>query len=219
MGNWYLRTLRCADGGDSQKVINKYGAKFPVAREDLIAWIRQSAEQLMALFGGKTEKKRWAEKTPAHVYHIELIKETFPGAQIVHMIRSAYDVVRSLQRMPWAPKKIRYNVKIWSNSIIAGKLSGAKLSPHDYIEVRYEELITNPAAVLQATLRIFERGIYTTTTRISQSREQFMGETLQPLQGNPVNKHPNLGFFERLAYYWQTNKLKRHCAFMICYKT
>ena len=75
--------------------------------------MRRSTEDLISLFVSKAGKPRWAEKTPAHVFHMDLIHEVFPRAQFIHMIRNGRDVVRSLQNMAFAPREIRWSSRRW----------------------------------------------------------------------------------------------------------
>src|SRR6516162_426651 len=94
---------------------------FPLTRQELIEWLRQCATSLFAAFAAKSGKRRWAEKTPAHIHWIDLIHEVFPGAQFIHMIRNGYDVVKSLQNMNWAPRRIRWSTQTWVASVRAGR--------------------------------------------------------------------------------------------------
>ncbi len=48
-------------------------------------------------FINKIKNKRWVEKTPKHVYEIEKIKNVFPKAKIIVMIRDGRDVACSLK--------------------------------------------------------------------------------------------------------------------------
>ncbi len=103
---------------DVKKILEKE-KNFPLGRQDLIAWVRHCTENLIERFATEVEKPRWAEKTPAHVFHMDLIHEAFPRAQFIHMIRNGRDVVRSLQNMAFAPRKIR-----WSSQALGGQRPG-----------------------------------------------------------------------------------------------
>lgn len=72
----------------------------------------------------------------------------FPKARYIHLMRDARDVARSSIGMGWSGN-VFYGVDHWINT----ELSWDKLKPNldktQYIEVRFEELITRPEEVLE----------------------------------------------------------------------
>lgn len=91
---------------------------------------------------------RWGERTPAHLEHVERIREDFPEARFVHILRDPRDVSRSLMEAPidilnpyhHAARWARY-VKRWEEYLEA--FPGAC---HD---LRYEDLLVDTEAVLR----------------------------------------------------------------------
>ncbi len=104
--------------------------------------------------------ERWADCTPEHLLYLERIKETIPEALIIHIIRDGRDVALStakqgyVRRMWWDHTP---NVMVaglyWEWMVRKGREDGRKLG-QDYIEVRFERLISDPRATL-ATLSGF----------------------------------------------------------------
>jgi len=99
--------------------------------------------------------ERWAETTPEHLLYISRIKETIPGALIVHVIRDGRDVALSWEKLsqirplPWDRNRLAMAAGIyWEWIVNKGRQSGRKLGA-DYIEVRYEDLVQRPAEVLR----------------------------------------------------------------------
>lgn len=98
--------------------------------------------------------ERWADCTPEHLLHLERIKETIPDALIIHIIRDGRDVALStaklgyIRRMWWDHNP---NVMVaglyWEWMVRKGREDGKKLG-RDYIEVRFEQLISDPRATL-----------------------------------------------------------------------
>jgi hypothetical protein len=78
--------LRCHEllTGHLAWVFQEHRASFPLEREELVVWIRESVEGLFRRLATRCGKSCWAEKTPAHVFHIDLIHEVFPNAQFTH---------------------------------------------------------------------------------------------------------------------------------------
>lgn len=84
------------------------------------------------------------EKTPSNVYCFKDIASTFPDVPIIHVIRDGRDVVTSLM-------KRGYNIFGAGSRWLYDTLSGLSIREHkNYLEVRYEDLVTNP----EKTLRI-----------------------------------------------------------------
>ena len=98
--------------------------------------------------------ERWAETTPEHLLHLPRIKETIPGALIIHMIRDGRDVALStaklgyIRRLPWdrTPNTMVAGL-YWEWMVGRGRKDGQKLGK-DYLEVRFEELVNHPGSTL-----------------------------------------------------------------------
>ena len=58
---------------------------------------------LPELFMVENGKNRWVEKTPDHLPHVERIRQIFPTAPIIRIVRDPRDVALSLEGMPWFP--------------------------------------------------------------------------------------------------------------------
>lgn len=82
------------------------------------------------------------ERTPWHVYHLDLIAAVYPDAPIVHIIRDGRDVTRSLRSQSWGPKSMAEAAEEWRSSVSAGRSTGGALPR--YIEVHYERLLADP---------------------------------------------------------------------------
>ena len=83
-----------------------------------------------------------AERTPTHVFHLQLIAELYPDSRVVHIIRDGRDVARSLVAQPWGPDTIPDAAEEWRSSIEAARSAG--LPSERYREVRYEDLEADP---------------------------------------------------------------------------
>src|SRR4051794_8362073 len=81
------------------------------------------------------------ERTPHHVEHLGLIGEVFPDAWFIHIVRDGRDVTRSLARQAWGPGDVAAAAEQWSRGIRAARAAAPSLA--HYIEVRYEDLLTD----------------------------------------------------------------------------
>ncbi|MGD0414427.1 MAG: sulfotransferase [Terriglobales bacterium] len=99
---------------------------------------------------------RWAAYDPDNVLHLERLKASIPNALFLHIIRDGRDIALSLKKMggfsplPWDRSLTRSLVATalyWEWMVRQGRAHGRKF-PADYIEIHYEDLITNPRETL-----------------------------------------------------------------------
>lgn len=97
---------------------------------------------------------RWAGNAPEEVLHLRQIKETIPEALIIHVIRDGRDVSLSLSEkrylrpFPWKNRETPEGAALyWEWIVQKGRAASAMLG-QDYTEVRFEELVCDPRAVL-----------------------------------------------------------------------
>src|SRR3546814_1901459 len=79
---------------------------------------------------------------------IDIIRRVFPDAKIVHLVRDGRDVVLSQRSIEWMSGNLPKLVLDWQwKTTIAHKV-GAVLGD-DFLEVRYEDLVCRPEAILR----------------------------------------------------------------------
>jgi len=98
---------------------------------------------------------RWIDSTPTNIVHLLRIKKDFPDARIIHLIRDGRDVALSLDKRGWSrplpwdrDKGLLAAGLYWEWIVRKGRKLGSMLQP-DYLEVRYEDLVTEPAETLK----------------------------------------------------------------------
>jgi hypothetical protein len=98
-----------------------------------------------ALRKGKT---RWADKTPSYARHLPFITAVFPEAQVIHIIRDVRMVTASaLNRWGW---RRAWDVpERWVTNVSAARAAGAGMSPDQYIEIRFEDLVGDTEGTLR----------------------------------------------------------------------
>jgi hypothetical protein len=99
---------------------------------------------------------RYAVYDPDNVLHMRRVKADITNALFVHIIRDGRDIALSLKKMggfaplPWDRSGTRSLVATalyWEWMVRQGQKQGRQF-PEDYIEIRYEDLITNPRDTL-----------------------------------------------------------------------
>lgn len=137
--------------------------------------------------------QRWAETTPEHLLYMQRIKETIPNALIVHVIRDGRDVALSWEKLkqirpfPWDRRRAAMAAGIyWEWIVNKGRQAGRTLGG-DYVEVRYEDLVRNPAEVLKNLEPFVEHNLdYDRITEVgigsvSKPNTAFKGDERSPI--------------------------------------
>ena len=111
-----------------------------------------TADGLRALYGAYACRRgaaRWGDKTPVHLAHMPEIAAALPEARFIHLIRDGRDVAASARGLPFAPGdgEVEAIAREWRQRIISGREAGSRLE--HYREVRYEQLVSDPEAVLR----------------------------------------------------------------------
>lgn len=89
---------------------------------------------------------RFGDKDPRLIEQIGYLREAFPGAYVVHVIRDPRDVLASKLKAEWARgRSALVHIAIGSLQYRLGKVGGRKLLAGTYVEVIYEALLRDPA--------------------------------------------------------------------------
>ena len=99
-------------------------------------------------YARKFGKPRWGDKRPGYYQYVPALARMFPDAQFVHLIRDGRDCVASLLRMPWFRQDIYAAVCTWIEAIDSGRRAARSLPAGTYYELRYEDLVADPAGQL-----------------------------------------------------------------------
>jgi hypothetical protein len=135
--------------GERSSFVDHLSAGYPQLVRDFYKKLRPGA-------------RYWGDKnphyaSPNHEGCLETIDELFPGTRFIQIIRDGRDVVASLVRKrhpdgrPWIDFVGAHNV--WTSHLDIGCGFGSRLPSDRYLEVRYEDLITDDE---KWALRLFE---------------------------------------------------------------
>jgi len=143
---------------------------------------------------------RWAIYDPDNVLYVPQVKADLPEALFIHIIRDGRDVALSLKKMegfkplPWniaSSRDLLATAAYWDWMVRKGQAHGRKI-PEDYIEIRYEDLVTKPHETL-ATLsrfldhdlnydRIQKAGLGRLRETNSSFREEAVRSPIRPME-------------------------------------
>ena len=147
---------------------------------------------------------RWAVYDPDNVLYLPQIKADIPKALFVHIVRDGRDIAVSLKKMgefrpiPWSrkPATLEATALYWKWMVQTGRRNG-QLFPDDYLEVRYEELVTAPQPTLQTLGRFIGQDLdyaqiqRNRLGRLQESNSSFR-DTRGPVESNPVSRWKKL---------------------------
>jgi len=109
---------------------------------------------LMETVARKQGVERWAETTPEHLLYLPLVKKLIPEALIIHVIRDGRDVALPLDKIGWVRplpgdrhRSLVVAALFWKWMVERGRRYGRAMAS-DYMEVRYERLVTSPRETL-----------------------------------------------------------------------
>ena len=117
--------------------------------------VTEGLRSFYRLYGDKHGKKYVGDKTPPYILSMESIQCILPEARFIHVIRDGRDVALSQRGLWFGPgDNIETAAEFWSSRIQLARQQ-APLLKH-YLEVRFEQLVLNPADVLTHICKFLE---------------------------------------------------------------
>lgn len=96
------------------------------------------------------DAKLWGDKSPINTLNLPRIYELFPKAKYLHMVRDSRDSISSM-----VAKGLDINLATtrWVNSIKQVVSLQNRLGKNQFLEVRYEDLVTEPVTTVSNSCR------------------------------------------------------------------
>ena len=136
----------------------------PGEREKLAANYRFLAQKMAYAYSGKTV----LFKNPASTARMGFLKEVFPNAKFVHIVRNPYDVYPSMMKLwprllsafSWHnPRGIDFSeitLSFYEKLMQAHLAERENIPAEDFHEVRYEDLDRDPQTVIDGIYKAFD---------------------------------------------------------------
>lgn len=121
--------------------------------------VRDTADALRAVYGvyaGHRGKRRFGDKTPDYIAHVEELAAFLPEVRFVHLVRDARDVTLSMMEREFGPASAVSGALNWKRKVLQGRRAAAALGPGRYLEVRYEDLVAEPERGLGVVCRFLD---------------------------------------------------------------
>ena len=148
---WWFNFAWPPTAEKDQKYLSRLGQFYDFEADEVHRLVGESGSvyEFLSLFlstyAARKHKKRWAEKTPANVCHMDRILAGWPDAQIVHVVRDPKDVFASLcEAKKW--NSVEEFTLRWCQVFTAvdAFLQHHELGKTSYLELRYELLVKDP---------------------------------------------------------------------------
>ena len=189
---------------------------FGLTEEDLLASFEaiepfntsDALRGFYELYASKHGKARWGDKTPDYVRKMKKIQRTLPEARFIHVIRDGRDAGLSqnarVAKRGKEPVPAREMARRWRKRILKSREDAAELAAEDYLEIRYEDLISDTERVLrricEAVELEFDRAMLDYHERAAKRLEEMAG-ALPARKGRPEREAG-----ERVAAHAMTTK-------------
>ncbi len=128
-------------GLDADELLARLQATKPLTPADAV-------RTFYDLYAEKEGKPRWGDKTPRYMRAMPRIERTLPEARFIHLIRDGRDVALSQaeRSLDGETPGIEEVAGRWRRRIETARAHSAELDA--YLEVRYEDLVSDPGSVL-----------------------------------------------------------------------
>lgn len=101
----------------------------------------------------KQGKSIYLEDNTHNILFASDLKAIIPGMKLIHVVRDPRDVISSLQQQKWAPTTLEHLIS-WYKSVMAQwEVEKVRLDKSDFIEVRFEDILTNPESEIKKLCR------------------------------------------------------------------
>lgn len=147
-------------------------------------------------------KPRWGDKRPGYAGFIQLMFELYPHAQFVNLVRDPRGAVASQLPLGWDKPgtELASSYATWETSIQRVDDFAKKLRPDQLIDVRFEDLVRDPAEEIRkvcewATLTADDETIF---RMVSKKRRGMFREGWHDRLNDEIDTTPIANWRERL---------------------
>ena len=162
---------------DRYKYLTEAEAVFPAARARLKADPAPSYEKLyryiLESYATLRGARRFGEKTPGNIRHLEALVSIFPNCRVVHVVRDPRSNVASRRKLPMLSKDVITNTIKWDVDIYCG-ISFMQKHKQNYFEINYEKLVLEPAITLKQVCQFLDETFDDRMLEYYRSSEEYI---------------------------------------------
>jgi hypothetical protein len=168
--------------------------------EPLLAATRRWLDYLHRLQMLRDGGRHIAHKTPALALYLPELRLLQPEAFFIHILRRPQDVILSYLEQDWGPDSLAEGVRWYCDRV--GAVLEAKERFPNYIEIRFEDLVSSPARILDevqeavglenATAAILSHGLID-FEKITRREHKIGGEEYARILREVSRRLPHIG--------------------------
>ncbi len=126
----------------------------------------------------------WGEKSPGHVFYWRAVKECFPEAKVVHILRDGRDVALSLLKARMGPKSFYAAARLWRDYVNEMQRVRDNWDPRRFVQVRYEDLLAEPETTLRSICDTLDVSFSDRMLRFFENKSRYVTDAV-----NSANLH------------------------------
>lgn len=112
----------------------------------------------------------WGDKSPQYLVHMPILKEYWPTAKFIHVIRDPRDLVLS-NRKAWG-RNIYRTAHRWNEKVAKALKDSTELGS-DHIHVLYEDLLDSPESTLKRLLDFLGLEMESSMLEVKSKTEEY----------------------------------------------
>jgi hypothetical protein len=145
----------------------------------------------------KAKKNMVGDKDPKNIEYVDIIKSIFPKSFLIHIIRDPRDVILSRKNARWSMNRpLIFHILIYKIQLALGKVRGKITFGKNYIEIKYEDLITFPERECKKVCNFLNVKYYKNMLNyskqskmiVSQEEYQWKKNIFKPIMSDNFNK-------------------------------
>ena len=137
-------------------------AEVKLARDTILASLNAEKhitcglvfEHILRQYAKQIGRPRWGLKTPYNEFFADAIFAAYPTAKMIHLLRDPRDVAVSIKSRGW-DLTITQQAIDWKESVKLAQQNQQNYTG-SYSVVRYEDLVSNPEAIIQQVCQVIE---------------------------------------------------------------
>lgn len=131
---------------------------------------------LYRLYMCENGARRWGDKTPEHIRYLTTIREDFPNAYMIHLVRDGRDVAEAFRRFIYGPVTALGLGRVWRDEVAHWWEYQDQEETGRMLKVRYEDLVSEPKETVEKILDFIGEPLADTTSKYADSEvSQIVG--------------------------------------------
>lgn len=176
-----------------------------------------------AYAAGKS-KPFWGNIDIATIYHMDSAHKWFPDARFIHIIRDGRDVALSHETYPYGVSNTLECAFKWDRTVACNLKMGAMLNPHQYMVLRYEDLIRDCENTLKRLCKFLKvayspamMDYYTMVENKIPNDKRYLWPSLnqEPVAANAYRWKSEMPMVKRIVFESNAGTLLKHLGYEV----